>query len=72
MEQAGTNSLAAGLEHPAVLHTVQLMGDDMFITPEVEDLAKDLQAIEEDVQVDKASTPSNQKKRLHTSFMFPS
>ena len=53
--------MAADLELTAVLQQVQLMGDNEFITPEVEDIAKDLQAIQQDVQVAKASTTNNQQ-----------
>ena len=58
-EQADSNSLPAGPEPPA--HSVQLRGNDMFVTPEVEDLAKDLQAIQEDVQVHTTSNPQQPK-----------
>ena len=33
------------------------MGNTHFVTVEVEDIARDIQAIEEDAQVNKASTP---------------
>ena len=39
MEQPDSDSLPAGPEPPALVQSVQLMGDDMFETPEVEDLA---------------------------------
>ena len=47
------------------------MGDEMFDTPEVKDLAKDPQAIQDDVQVHKASTHQQPKKRWNTSLMSP-
>ena len=62
--------MAADLELTAVLQQVQLMGDNEFITPEVEDIAKDLQAIQQDVQVAKASPQQPTEKvtyKFHVS-----
>ena len=53
---------------PAQVQSVQLMGDKMFDTPEIEHLAKALQAIQEDVQVHKASTPQEPKQKVKYKF----
>ena len=44
------------------------MGDEMFYMPEVEDLAKGLQAIQDDAQVHKASTLQQPKQKVKYKF----
>ena len=62
MKQPDSESLPA--DPGANLQTIQLMGDENFEMPEIEELAKDLQALHQDVQVQKASTPAEPKEKV--------
>ena len=63
-----SESLLAGPDTSAQVQSVQLLGNGMFETPEIEDLANDLQAIHEGVQVHKASTPQKPKQKVKYKF----
>ena len=49
---------------PAEVESVQLLGNLLFATPEVEHLHKDLQALQEDIQGQKDSTPHLPKEQV--------